>query len=745
MMSQVDMSLPADEQQLLGHTSSKRGKTGCITCRLRKKRCDETKPLCATCTRLGIECMGYGIKRPDWLRQKENARKAKQEIKATVMSKRFKRAKTAESTVADDKDSSCDQRVGSHDSERSESLSIKEMVLEDVPPPFEMSSRDEQKQSVNPRKRPEAPKDSDGREGQVYSMDEDNFSRWATANQEFSDYYAGDLRNFQSSAGVLDTLDPAVLMTNDPNESILQPLSDPSAPSLPLISTNTAIPANEGMDELWSTIFGSVDPAFWGTNSPQTTAVPKSPESLSSYLMIPAPTAGLSPGNSDRMRYLHHYLNVVLPLQYRMLNISISMSDFVAPLALSFSEVFDSVSSLAALHMVSQRTKKRVDITTADYSARLSVIHDALECDPSGSATIDEFDDDDTRMAVSAHQKAVERLRFLSPQDLTAEGVIVSALFAISYHLFSGGTSKQLKEMILINQRCLSAALSSSPEFSEGHQSHAPFSADSPWSRYRPLIEHMIWIDVIASVSNGKGSRLLPTYRRILKHLPTDSNMGMNRPFLQMDKIMGCDSTTLLAIAEIVALSEWKEKAQRAGCLSYIDLIYRSSAIQKLLDERAWRECHLDQPSLSSSEQEDTNDSMRRIMTDIFFGSARVLLACVINGPFPRVPEIAQGVQDTLEALNRLDIEHPDADIHRALVLPITIAGCHCHTPQQQAFFKSCFGRLSVEARAFGNTGPALELMEEVWKRRATKESDEAVCWRETMTSLGWENGILLI
>lgn len=73
----------------------------------------------------------------------------------------------------------------------------------------------------------------------------------------------------------------------------------------------------------------------------------------------------------------------------------------------------------------------------------------------------------------------------------------------------------------------------------------APFSADSPWSRYRPLIEHMIWIDVIASVSNGKGSRLLPTYRRILKHLPTDSNMGMNRPFLQMDKIMGCDSTTV--------------------------------------------------------------------------------------------------------------------------------------------------------------------------------------------------------
>ena len=387
------------------------------------------------------------------------------------MSKRFKRAKTAESTVVDDKNSSYDQRVGSHDSERSGSLSTKETVLEDVPLPFEMGRKDRRKQPVNPRKGPEAPEDSDGREGQVHSMGEDNFSQWAAANQELSEYYTGESHTFQSSASVLDTLDPAVLMTNDSNENILQPFSDPSGPSLPLVFTSTAIPANEGMGELWSTSFGSVDPAFWGTNSPQTTAVPKSPESLSSYLMIPTPTAGLSPGNSDRMRYLHHYLNVVLPLQYRMLNISISMSDFVAPLALSFSEVFDSVSSLAALHMVSQRTKKRVDITTADYTARLSVIHDALERDPSGSATIEEFSDDDAKIAVSAHQKAVERLRFLSPQDLTAEDVIVSALFAISYHLFSGGTSKQLKEMILINQRCLSAALSSSPEFSEGHQS----------------------------------------------------------------------------------------------------------------------------------------------------------------------------------------------------------------------------------------------------------------------------------
>lgn len=62
---------------------SSRGKTGCITCRLRKKRCDEAKPICATCSRLGIECMGYGVKRPKWLREKDNAQKAKEYMYVT--------------------------------------------------------------------------------------------------------------------------------------------------------------------------------------------------------------------------------------------------------------------------------------------------------------------------------------------------------------------------------------------------------------------------------------------------------------------------------------------------------------------------------------------------------------------------------------------------------------------------------------------------------------------------------------
>jgi len=41
-------------------------RVGCWTCRLRRKKCDELRPECATCEGLRITCHGYG-QRPEWL------------------------------------------------------------------------------------------------------------------------------------------------------------------------------------------------------------------------------------------------------------------------------------------------------------------------------------------------------------------------------------------------------------------------------------------------------------------------------------------------------------------------------------------------------------------------------------------------------------------------------------------------------------------------------------------------------
>ncbi|KAG9124889.1 hypothetical protein FRC07_009851 [Ceratobasidium sp. 392] len=48
-----------------------RTKGGCLTCRIRRKKCDESRDHnggCVTCARLHIQCLGYNTKRPDWLK-----------------------------------------------------------------------------------------------------------------------------------------------------------------------------------------------------------------------------------------------------------------------------------------------------------------------------------------------------------------------------------------------------------------------------------------------------------------------------------------------------------------------------------------------------------------------------------------------------------------------------------------------------------------------------------------------------
>lgn len=39
-----------------------RTRTGCWTCRARRKKCDETRPTCLACRSLNLQCEGYGVR-----------------------------------------------------------------------------------------------------------------------------------------------------------------------------------------------------------------------------------------------------------------------------------------------------------------------------------------------------------------------------------------------------------------------------------------------------------------------------------------------------------------------------------------------------------------------------------------------------------------------------------------------------------------------------------------------------------
>jgi len=65
--------------------------TGCWTCRLRKKKCDEGKPVCLTCKNLAITCHRYGPK-PEWMdgkhREKDMAEIVRRVVKETTAEKK---------------------------------------------------------------------------------------------------------------------------------------------------------------------------------------------------------------------------------------------------------------------------------------------------------------------------------------------------------------------------------------------------------------------------------------------------------------------------------------------------------------------------------------------------------------------------------------------------------------------------------------------------------------------------------
>ncbi|KAJ6612460.1 hypothetical protein B0H10DRAFT_1807423, partial [Mycena sp. CBHHK59/15] len=58
------------------------------TCRLRRKKCDEhhnaANDYCDTCIRLNIDCLGWGPKRPQWMKDKQVVKAHRLQIKETL-------------------------------------------------------------------------------------------------------------------------------------------------------------------------------------------------------------------------------------------------------------------------------------------------------------------------------------------------------------------------------------------------------------------------------------------------------------------------------------------------------------------------------------------------------------------------------------------------------------------------------------------------------------------------------------
>ncbi|KAH9221520.1 fungal-specific transcription factor domain-containing protein [Leptodontidium sp. 2 PMI_412] len=73
----------------------RRSRTGCYTCRLRRKKCDEGSPACTACKHLGLRCE---YKRPMWWSNNDQRRMQKDNIKMIIKRKKLTEKTTSSAT-----------------------------------------------------------------------------------------------------------------------------------------------------------------------------------------------------------------------------------------------------------------------------------------------------------------------------------------------------------------------------------------------------------------------------------------------------------------------------------------------------------------------------------------------------------------------------------------------------------------------------------------------------------------------
>ncbi|KAK5625303.1 hypothetical protein RRF57_001019 [Xylaria bambusicola] len=91
---------PVGTQQVNSKVAKGRSKTGCITCRRRKKKCDEAKPRCLNCEKNAVVCEGYHEKTL-WKsgREKEEEDQRKQSIPQITLQPIFEGVETPEDRI----------------------------------------------------------------------------------------------------------------------------------------------------------------------------------------------------------------------------------------------------------------------------------------------------------------------------------------------------------------------------------------------------------------------------------------------------------------------------------------------------------------------------------------------------------------------------------------------------------------------------------------------------------------------
>ncbi|EJU05061.1 hypothetical protein DACRYDRAFT_114347 [Dacryopinax primogenitus] len=766
-----------------------RSKTGCWTCRVRRKKCgghstDDPDSECIDCVRLHIQCLGWGDKRPAWLRQPGASVLERKKIKQDLLTRgRVKGQKREEEDIKP----KIDRRTASPPV----LVSPPKLALNDEE--FELVSDDEESDdlgfmnepSSTPASTQHSERDSSPFDDDLPDFDEPaeeapmpvlvkddvaanndltfrgpeeetlpiEFSQpgWGTSwdiQRDFTGMYPGlgiHYPNMYPSIP-LDHIQPSAqldLITSEEfDPSVFNDMSlDLSgwAPDMQFdqeLSSDQSSPIGPMQDAFVNlhTMDGPLSPGTAST--PDTYVMPEviTPAStcapLSPYYdfnpPMPLPITPVSPVNQvsqfspQEVQCFRYYLTRVLPLQH-VLSSDQHKQEVVRELVQRFPRSSTTMLCLALVHQLHQLNKDK----TVPVSTREQILHQR-----------------------NVYWYAAKEQLFSSPQ-LTLERAVL-AVHMLDCSLFTAcqPNIEYFRYRSILRAFCLQINVDGN-----AHSLVALMARDRIMDY---VVKSAFWMDVVGAIS--KKSR--PMYLDYFQALSKGPRHQM--PF-DMSEMVGCDTEIMFAFAEIAELEVRKMKHHAS--MSLQTLCRDASRIEAqikpgrytvvpsvpLLFPHPAHETHnpfsagypipptgiiqtpLQQYMAQTMESKDTQ--LRRLVSDAFRGAASAYLWAVVNGWRPRVDEIRTAVAETINALRDISSTH-EHPVDRALVLPFFMAGVLTEDPSQQDFIR---GRMNnVLDRECGTFTKLLEVLEEVWHRRSQCRGHE-VCFREVMRDINTE------
>ncbi|KAK7463445.1 hypothetical protein VKT23_006797 [Stygiomarasmius scandens] len=603
-----------------------RAKSGCYTCRIRRKKCDEQPDdhgRCQTCVRLRLQCLGFGAKRPEWLRENNNVQELREKIKTFLASQGMIKGHSGSGSRAPEQDQTLQLSEYNHTHTPSESPSSATLQLdEDMTPHGHVSNlREQQTDLYSPATYGAGPSSYDT---PIYSHSSQLYissSPYGGPQQELGDYH--------------ESYTP-FLMSN---------------------ATNTVVPSGIPIQ---SSSFGSLYHAQLDYDSPQ-------------YENFP--WQGLMPDMSDPL--LQHYMESVYRMQYQLADME-KLPRILFKHLKNSGMARDAAVLLSAIHKEGgQRVLSREGPTRTRYDELLQLF----------------------RLSEGAYN----------------EDHAMAALHIISAFLFDGGRG-EWEDWMRVASLYVYSILENDVRFLSRRDALLHCHEEQNF-----IIKTVFWFDVIAAVTTMRP----PQFRDVINEIYNPNQSGIDDPQsdfsekLSMMKIMGCENRILWALSEISALADWKQRQDKDGKRSVLELVRRANVLEESLAA----------PSQQTFSQFDNvEEDARYYASEIFRTAAIVYLRTVVNDDHWRVSDIETAVKDCVSAFksfmqHRNDVRHA---VVRSTVFAVFLCGCLTNVENDWEVLQN----FSSEVGTVGNCMHALELMKKV---RAGRMKAQPVQWRKAL------------